>query len=309
MSRSRDWARSQSLDRFSRPSCRAWCSPVGLSVRAPHRLQTAIRPFVSGAWWSSSCAATCRASEEVMVLLGVHHPFVGSETVIPARRRACCPLATLRPGGSCDHVARFAGTGRSSVPSRMAAVVELYREGDESIRPGHRPQLRAGAAPDGGSALRLPCRPLGRGICGPTRPRPVRRHTGGFTARPPGSLATTRCSPLTTTSAPSSRRGHRHGPTTRTRTRSEPGVHQGRTSRLRRLLPRPVRGTLDALTDQRAAWPLPDTHRNDDLPYGVVVGGIPLHVVEHAAQIRQFLTAAGVSVRPMPGDRGFEVDR
>jgi hypothetical protein len=30
-----------------------------------------------------------------------------------------------------------------------------------------------------------------------------------------------------------------------------------------------------------------------------------LHVVEHASQIRQFLTAAGVTVRPMPGDRGY----
>ena len=39
--------------------------------------------------------------------------------------------------------------------------------------------------------------------------------------------------------------------------------------------------------------------------YGVIVGSIPLHVLEHAAQIRQFLTAAGVEVRPMPGDRGY----
>lgn len=69
-----------------------------------------------------------------------------------------------------------------------------------------------------------------------------------------------------------------------------------------------VRRTLDALTDERAARPLPDTHRNN-VPYGVLVGGIPLHVLEHAAQIRQFLSAAGVRVRPMPGDRGFEADR
>jgi hypothetical protein len=39
---------------------------------------------------------------------------------------------------------------------------------------------------------------------------------------------------------------------------------------------------------------------------GVLVGGLPLHVVEHAAQIRQFLTAAAVRVRPLPGDRGYE---
>ena len=42
---------------------------------------------------------------------------------------------------------------------------------------------------------------------------------------------------------------------------------------------------------------------------GVVVGGIPLHVHRPAAQIRQFLSAAGVRVQPMPGDRGFEADR
>ena len=28
--------------------------------------------------------------------------------------------------------------------------------------------------------------------------------------------------------------------------------------------------------------------------FGVIVGSMPLHVVEHASQIRQFLTAAGV---------------
>ena len=39
-------------------------------------------------------------------------------------------------------------------------------------------------------------------------------------------------------------------------------------------------------------------------PYAVVLGEIPLHVVEHAAQVREFLTACGVRVRPLPGDRG-----
>ena len=39
--------------------------------------------------------------------------------------------------------------------------------------------------------------------------------------------------------------------------------------------------------------------------YVALVGGLPLHVIEHASQIRQFLTASGVSVRPMPGDRGY----
>ena len=36
-----------------------------------------------------------------------------------------------------------------------------------------------------------------------------------------------------------------------------------------------------------------------------MVGSVPLHVLEHAAQIRQFLTAAGIKVQPMPGDRGY----
>jgi hypothetical protein len=66
MSRSRDWATSHSLERLTRPSWMTWCIPVGPSVRAPHRRQTGIRPFVSGAWSSSSCPATCIYSDEVI---------------------------------------------------------------------------------------------------------------------------------------------------------------------------------------------------------------------------------------------------
>jgi DinB superfamily len=66
-----------------------------------------------------------------------------------------------------------------------------------------------------------------------------------------------------------------------------------------------VRQTLDALTEEAAARPLPETHRYQGRSYGVMVGGLPLHVIEHAAQIRQFLTAAEVKVQPMPGDRGY----
>jgi hypothetical protein len=69
-----------------------------------------------------------------------------------------------------------------------------------------------------------------------------------------------------------------------------------------------VRRTLDELTEVGAVRPLPDVHRYRGTPYGVIVGGIPLHVLEHAAQIRQFLTAAGVKVQPMPGDRGHKGD-
>jgi hypothetical protein len=69
-----------------------------------------------------------------------------------------------------------------------------------------------------------------------------------------------------------------------------------------------VRQTLDALTEEMAARPLPGTHRYHGTLFGVLVGSVPLHVVEHAAQIRQFLTAAGVNVQPMPGDHGYTSD-
>jgi hypothetical protein len=66
--------------------------------------------------------------------------------------------------------------------------------------------------------------------------------------------------------------------------------------------------TLDALTEEMAARPLPSAHRYHGMLFGVLVGSMPLHVVEHASQIRQFLTAAGVKVQPMPGDRGYTGD-
>lgn len=55
---------------------------------------------------------------------------------------------------------------------------------------------------------------------------------------------------------------------------------------------------LDALTEERAVRPLASTHRYAGMLYGVMIGGIPLHVVEHASQIRQFITAAGVKALP-----------
>jgi hypothetical protein len=67
-----------------------------------------------------------------------------------------------------------------------------------------------------------------------------------------------------------------------------------------------VRETLEDLTEEMAARPLPSTHRKRGVLFGTMVGSIPLHVVEHASQIRQFLTAAGVKVQAMPGDRGFK---
>jgi DinB superfamily len=70
-----------------------------------------------------------------------------------------------------------------------------------------------------------------------------------------------------------------------------------------------ARQTLDALTEDAAGRLLPGAHRYHGTLYGVVVGGMPLHVLEHASQIRQFLTAAGVKVQPMPGDRGYASER
>jgi hypothetical protein len=66
-----------------------------------------------------------------------------------------------------------------------------------------------------------------------------------------------------------------------------------------------VRRTLDALTDDAAARPVPSAHRYQGMLYGVLVGSLPVHVVEHGSQIRQFLTAAGVKVQPLPGDHRY----
>jgi hypothetical protein len=66
-----------------------------------------------------------------------------------------------------------------------------------------------------------------------------------------------------------------------------------------------ARQTLNDQFEEKASRPLPASQRAHGTLYGVTVGGIPLHVIEHAAQIRQFLTGAGIKVQPMPGDRGF----
>ena len=66
-----------------------------------------------------------------------------------------------------------------------------------------------------------------------------------------------------------------------------------------------ARGTLDDRFEEKGARPLPDAHRYRGMRYGVLVGSIPLHVIEHASQIRQFLTTSGVKVQPMAGDGGF----
>jgi hypothetical protein len=67
-----------------------------------------------------------------------------------------------------------------------------------------------------------------------------------------------------------------------------------------------VRHTVESFTEEMSIRPLPQAHRRHPMPYGVLLGSLPLHVVEHASQVRQFLTGAGVKVQPMPGDRAYE---
>lgn len=64
-----------------------------------------------------------------------------------------------------------------------------------------------------------------------------------------------------------------------------------------------VNAVLAGLTEELAARPLPDTHRYKGTPYVVNTGSIPVHVTEHASQIKQFITANGVA--PPPRGRSF----
>jgi uncharacterized damage-inducible protein DinB len=56
-----------------------------------------------------------------------------------------------------------------------------------------------------------------------------------------------------------------------------------------------VRDTLAGMTDEKAATPLPPAHRYRGQPHAWIVTGMVGHTVEHAAQIRQFITSAGVA--------------
>jgi len=56
-----------------------------------------------------------------------------------------------------------------------------------------------------------------------------------------------------------------------------------------------VRDTLSDMTEEKAATPLPPAHRDHGRPFAWELAGLPLHTVEHASQIRQFITAAGVA--------------
>jgi hypothetical protein len=55
------------------------------------------------------------------------------------------------------------------------------------------------------------------------------------------------------------------------------------------------RDTLAGMTDEKAATPLPAAHRYGGQPYAWIMTGLVGHTTEHASQIRQFITAAGIS--------------
>lgn len=53
--------------------------------------------------------------------------------------------------------------------------------------------------------------------------------------------------------------------------------------------------TLEGITDEKAATPLPPSHRYGGQPYAWVMTGLVVHTTEHASQIRQFITGAGIA--------------
>jgi hypothetical protein len=52
-----------------------------------------------------------------------------------------------------------------------------------------------------------------------------------------------------------------------------------------------VRDTFAGLTDERAATPLPATHRRAGTPFARILTGLVAHTNEHAAQIMQHVNA------------------
>ncbi len=56
-----------------------------------------------------------------------------------------------------------------------------------------------------------------------------------------------------------------------------------------------ARNTLAGMTDEKAAKPLPPTHRYGGDPHAWIITGLVVHTTEHASQIRQFITAAGIA--------------
>jgi hypothetical protein len=56
-----------------------------------------------------------------------------------------------------------------------------------------------------------------------------------------------------------------------------------------------VRDTLAGMTDEQAATPLPQAHRSSGQPHAWIITGAVGHTIEHAAQIRQFITGASMA--------------
>lgn len=61
-----------------------------------------------------------------------------------------------------------------------------------------------------------------------------------------------------------------------------------------------ARNTLAAMTDEKAATPLPSPHRYRGQPHALIITALVGHTTEHASQIRQFITAAGSAQRTGP---------
>ena len=55
-----------------------------------------------------------------------------------------------------------------------------------------------------------------------------------------------------------------------------------------------VRDTLAGMTEEKAASPLPLAHRYAGQPHAWAITSLVGHTTEHASQIRQFITAAGI---------------
>ncbi|HUS21598.1 MAG TPA: hypothetical protein VMZ66_06255 [Aeromicrobium sp.] len=56
-----------------------------------------------------------------------------------------------------------------------------------------------------------------------------------------------------------------------------------------------ARDTLAGMTEDKAATPLPPSHRYRGQPYAWVITSLVGHTTEHGSQIRQYLTAAGIA--------------
>ncbi|MGE0598846.1 MAG: hypothetical protein AB7J35_03355 [Dehalococcoidia bacterium] len=56
-----------------------------------------------------------------------------------------------------------------------------------------------------------------------------------------------------------------------------------------------ARTILAGMTEEKAATPLPRSHRYGGQPYASNIVGLVVHTTEHAAQIRQFVTGAGAA--------------